>query len=235
MASTPTTSNRIQKPAPGDQTNTWGATLNTNFDLLDFAISGWSDVAVSGSVSLTAVNYAADQARSAALHFTGAGGTVTIPNVAKLYVLANDCAGAVSVTNGTTSITVAAGETILATTDGAANFKRIEPLSFHAALSITGGLTAGGQISGVTDPTAPQQAATKAYVDATAFSMAGGGLPGQPGNAGKFLTTNGTVANWGPLTITVSGITDYAADQATRTAATTASLQAYAVCMALLF
>lgn len=39
----------------------------------------------------------------------------------------------------------------------------------------------------------PTEAATKAYVDATAFSS---GLPGQTGNAGKFVTTDGTNASW---------------------------------------
>lgn len=42
--------------------------------------------------------------------------------------------------------------------------------------------------------TSSTQIATTAFVAATAFSSA---LPAQPGNAGKFVTTDGTTASWG--------------------------------------
>lgn len=45
-------------------------------------------------------------------------------------------------------------------------------------------------------PTVASDAATKAYVDATAFNAA---LPSQTGNADKFVTTNGTTASWADL------------------------------------
>jgi hypothetical protein len=72
-------------------------------------------------------------------------------------------------------------------------------------------LTANPAFTGV--PTAPTatagtnttQIATTAFVVGTAFSAA---LPGQTGNAGKFVTTDGTTASWSyvPLTSGVSGI-----------------------------
>ena len=72
-------------------------------------------------------------------------------------------------------------------------------------------LTANPAFTGV--PTAPTasagtnttQIATTAFVVGTAFSAA---LPGQTGNAGKFVTTDGTSASWSyvPLTSGVSGI-----------------------------
>ena len=39
-------------------------------------------------------------------------------------------------------------------------------------------------------------AAAKAYTDAAAFDSASGNLPGQGGNAGKYLQTNGTTPTW---------------------------------------
>ncbi|WP_440110327.1 hypothetical protein [Acidovorax sp. BL-A-41-H1] len=44
---------------------------------------------------------------------------------------------------------------------------------------------------------ATNNAASTAFVSATAFSAA---LPGQSGNAGRFVTTNGTVASWASVT-----------------------------------
>ena len=58
MASTYTTNLGIEKPATGEQSGTWGATTNTNFDILDQAIGGIEAVTLStagSSVSPTAL------------------------------------------------------------------------------------------------------------------------------------------------------------------------------------
>ena len=61
--------------------------------------------------------------------------------------------------------------------------------------------------------------------------MAGGALPGQPGNAGRFLTTNGATASWGDVTVTTAQITDYASDQAAKAAAATRLSVAFAAAL----
>lgn len=55
--------------------------------------------------------------------------------------------------------------------------------------------TAAASVS-VPTPVASANAATKGYVDAQAFSAA---LPSQAGNAGKFVTTDGTSESWQPV------------------------------------
>ena len=40
MTSTYTSNSGIEKPGTGDQSGTWGGTVNTNMDIIDRAISG---------------------------------------------------------------------------------------------------------------------------------------------------------------------------------------------------
>ena len=80
-------------------------------------------------------------------------------------------------------------------------------------------------------PVAATDAATKGYVDGVAFTMAAGSLPGQGGNAGKALITDGTTASWGIPVLTTSNITDYASDQAAKTATATKLAIAFAAAL----
>ena len=52
MASSYTSNNGIEKPNPGEQTGTWGATLNTNFDIIDRVLSGVGSISLSGTLTL---------------------------------------------------------------------------------------------------------------------------------------------------------------------------------------
>lgn len=238
MVSTPTLRNRFDKQATGDNTNTWGDRLNSGvFDLIDASLDGLASVPVSGSVTLTSVNYADDQARRRVLKLTGTGGTVTLPAVEKWYLVWNAGSGTqtIACAGGGTSVPVAVGEITVVICD-AVNVTRLSPLTFSgAAFSFTGGPVSFGaqRLTGLADPAANQDAATKKYVDETAFTANSGVLPGQPGSAGKFLTTNGAAASWGAPA--VSQISDYASDQITRHAATLASASAVSLTQAIAF
>ena len=49
MASSYTSNNRIEKISTGEQAGTWGATTNTNFDIIDKAINGVGSITLSGT------------------------------------------------------------------------------------------------------------------------------------------------------------------------------------------
>jgi hypothetical protein len=224
MPSTYTSSFRLNLQAPGDNLNTWGVQLNNGvFQLLEDALAGAVTQALSGSLTLTSVNGATDQARCLALNITGGtGGTITAPGVKKLYFVRNASSGAVVVTTGAgATASFAAGEVgFCYSPDGINYYRTTVTTAFGGAI-----------LTGVGTPSAATDAATKGYVDGVAFTMAAGSLPGQTGNAGKALITDGTTASWGLPTLTTSDITDYASDQAAKTATATKLAIAFAAAL----
>lgn len=208
---------RLEMQAAGENLNTWGAPrLNAVIARLDFAIAGWVTLALNGDYVLSASN-GDDEARAALLKFTGAGDcVVTLPSVSKRYDVMNAAAGPVTLTTGAgAAASLGPGELAAVICDGAQVYK-VRATEFG-----------GARLSGVGDPLGPQDAATKAYVDAQVFASFSGALPGQAGNAGGVLRTNGTSPAWAALT--TADLTNYAADQAARGAA----LRAFAVAAAL--
>lgn len=177
-----TTSVRIEKQFTGENINVWGDHLNVNFDLLDSAIAGFATVALTSTpYQLTSTNYAADQARSAMLKFTGAVGpwTVQIPGVSKSYLIWNATTGTVTITTGSGStVSIDTGDILAVFSDGT----NVKTLSY-------GGLS------------------IKDYIAAQVIAAAGS-VPAVTGNAGKFVYTDGVSAYWKtPLT---TDLGDYA-------------------------
>lgn len=223
MPSSATTRLRLEKQAAGENNNTWGQPkLNTVIDLVDQAIAGRSAVTVSGSVTLTATNFAADQARSIFLDCSGTGGTITIPAVEKLYLLRNASSGSIIITcGGTTNATIQAGNSSWVACDATNVYTVSAP--DHG----------GARVQHIGTPTATDDATTKAYVDAgdaaqkaytdaTAFSSAGGTLPAQTSNARKVIKTDGSAASWQwPLTPWAKKTANYTALSNDRIAADT--------------
>jgi hypothetical protein len=117
MASTYSTSLRLELMATGDQSGTWGDTTNTNLGtLLEQAITGVLSVAQGDAeLTLTSTDGASDQARNAVVNLTGAmtgAQNVIVPDANKLYLIKNSTTGGFAVTVKTsagTGVTVPAG------------------------------------------------------------------------------------------------------------------------------
>lgn len=120
MPSSYTASARFTLQATGENNNTWGVILNSGvFGLVDDNINGRLGFALSGTKVLTTANGAADEARMAFLDVTGgAGGTITIPAVPKGYFARNASAGAVVISAGGVTFSLAAGDVGPVQTDG---------------------------------------------------------------------------------------------------------------------
>ena len=224
MPSSYSTSFRLNLQAPGENLNTWGTNLNAGvFQLIEDALAGAVSLSLSGPTTLTSVNGATDQARCLALNITGGtGGTITAPGVKKLYFVRNAASGAVIVTTGAgATASFAAGEVGFCYSPDGINFYRTTVTTAFG----------GAILTGVGTPSAATDAATKGYVDGVAFTMAAGSLPGQGGNAGKFLSTDGTTASWQTPTVTTAQVTDYASDQAAKAATATKLAIAFAAAL----
>jgi|LULI01.1.fsa_nt_gb hypothetical protein len=128
MASSYTANNGIEKIGTGEQAGTWGATTNTNFDILDRAINGVGSITLSGTThTLTTTDGALSDGHFKVLVFGGtlsSTNTVTIsPNDQdKLYFVFNNTSGSQSIIikqgSGAT-VTVGNGKTAIVYADGA--------------------------------------------------------------------------------------------------------------------
>ena len=128
MASSYTANNGIEKIGTGEQAGTWGATTNTNFDILDRAINGVGSITLSGTThTLTTTDGALSDGHFKVLVFGGtlsSTNTVTIsPNDQdKLYFVFNNTSGGQSIIikqgSGST-VTITNGNTAIVYADGA--------------------------------------------------------------------------------------------------------------------
>ena len=125
MSSTATSRLRLDKQGTGDNPNAWGIRLNTALDLVDES-QGVNLIALNGDVTLTANNYASDQARRFILKLSGTGlqgnapALVTIPNVDKGYQVHNLCSGSITIgTSAVNAVTIRTGQICFVYCDGA--------------------------------------------------------------------------------------------------------------------
>lgn len=110
MASTYSTSLKLELIGNGDQAGTWGTTTNTNLGtLLEQAITGVQAITmVNADYTLTTLNGASDEARNAVLVIGGTNSAVRniiAPAVEKLYIIVNNTSGGFAVNIKTPSST----------------------------------------------------------------------------------------------------------------------------------
>ena len=176
MASTYSTSLRLELITTGEQSGSWGTTTNTNLGtLLEQAIGGFvskaqGDVA---DLTLTATNGASDEARNMVLDITGAlstGRNVIVPTAEKLYLFKNSTTGGFAITIKTasgTGVAISAGTSQWVYCDGTnvvAGLTGTMATQLPSAVAIT-----GGTIAGLTSLTMTSGAATPATNDAAAL------------------------------------------------------------------
>ena len=218
MASTYTTSLKIQEIGSGEQSGSWGTTTNTNWTLIEQAVAGvQSIVMANANYTLTNLNGVSDEARNMVLVVTGTNSgiyQIVAPlNQPKMYVVYNNTTGGYAITIGASSgsiVTIPNGVTAQVYTDGtnfysaqtgsAGNFNVNGTLT-ASGITDTGALSASsltvsgaaslatGSISGImTAPTASTGTNTT-QIATTAFALANG-IP-----SGAIILWSGSIAS----------------------------------------
>lgn len=129
MPSTFTTNTGIEKPAQGEQSGSWGITVNTNSDILDRAVNGVVGLSLVGTSSnLTTSNGATSDGQNKVLLCSGtlaATHTISIlpADAQKVYYVKNDATKTVTFTQGSgaTTANVATGSFAIIYADGSNN------------------------------------------------------------------------------------------------------------------
>ena len=128
MASSYSTSLKLELVGSGDQSGTWGTTTNTNLGtLLEQAIVGQTTITMANAdYTLTDYNGASDEARNAVIIITGSQNAtynVICPAVQKLYIITNSLSASATAyfkPSGGSALTIANGRTVLAYCTGSA-------------------------------------------------------------------------------------------------------------------
>jgi hypothetical protein len=150
MASTYSTTLRLELIGNGDQSGTWGDTTNSNLgDLIEAAITNSVNITFAdANYTLSANNGLPDEARNAVLNLIGtntAQRNLVAPAVEKTYVIKNSTGANVAITAGGANVVIANGATQHVWCDGT-NF-------YASTIAFGSGSTGTGSLVYSTSPT----------------------------------------------------------------------------------
>lgn len=194
MASTYSSTLRLELIGNGDQSGTWGDTTNINLgSLIESAITNVVDITFANATyTLTAYNGLPDEARNAVLNLIGtnsASQNLIAPSVEKVYIVKNATGAQVTIkTSSGTGVAVANGATSLVFCDGTDFFPGALPYGTGTG---SGSVVYSNSPTLTGTPLAPTAAAgtNTTQIATTAFVLANG-LP-----SGSIILWSGSVGS----------------------------------------
>lgn len=231
MSSTYTTSLKIQQIGNGEQSGVWGSTTNTNWTLIEQAVSGVQTITMSNAnYTLSNLNGVLDEARNMVLAVQGTNSgiyQVIAPLVNKMYVVTNSTSGGYAITIGGSTgsvITVPNGVTVQVYCDGtnfysaqtgsAGDFNVNGNFTVTGNQTNTGNLTVGGTFTAsnaaifAVSPTAPTPTTGDNTTKVATTAFVQNSIPSfgtmATQNANAVAITGGTINN---VTGTATGLT----------------------------
>ena len=153
MASTYSTSLKLTLIGDGEQAGTWGATTNSNLNLVEQALTGVDGIDLTGITTYTLTNFngTTNESRNAVLLFTGTPSvtvTITAPLQNKFYIIKNGTGQTVtmSASGGAISVSIPAGVTAQVYCD-ATNESGTGTGFYSAQTGSAGNFTVNGNLS----------------------------------------------------------------------------------------
>lgn len=208
MPSSYTTNTGIEKPGDGEQSGSWGQTVNDNMDIIDRLTMGVGTISLTGygtstPYTLTTSDGTTSEGQYTALVFTGSpsgGTTINVsPNDAQhVYTIKNNSGVTLTISQGSGStVTIANGKSAIVYCTGTGSAADVVDVS--ATFNLTGTLQASNNLSDLSSASTARtnlgvaigtnvlayDANLQAFVNA--FS-----LPTVDGTNGQVLTTNGS-------------------------------------------
>lgn len=212
---------KLALPVEGELDGAWGNVVNNSItSLLDTAVAGATTLTTDTDVILSDTALAANQSRQAIILWTATGSAtryITAPARSKSYIVINATGGSQSIvirgSGPTTGVTVVAGRKALVAWNGS-DFVEVAGGKIDLTSDVTGVLpiaNGGTNLSSYTTGDIVYASNTNVLSKlpigspGQVLSIAAGvpswtaqvqGLPSQTGNAGKYLTTDGSTASW---------------------------------------
>ena len=212
MPSTFTTNTGIEKPAQGEQSGSWGITVNTNSDIIDRAINGVVSLALVGTSSnLTTSNGATSDGQNKVLLCSGtlaATHTVTIlpADAQKVYYVKNDATKTVTFSQGSgaTTANIAVGSFAIIYADGNNNVVNLSLNSELGQLKQNGDLvtSTAAELNVLDGVTTTLEAADLNLLDGAQANTVVASKAVVYGGSGEVKANTVALGNW---TITESG------------------------------
>ena len=183
MASTYTSNTGIEKPGTGEQSGTWGDTVNTNSDILDRALNGALTLGLSGAASsLITQDGTLSPGQFKLVVFNGSPtGTHTVTvepnNAQKIYFLYNTTGEDVVITQGSgANVTIPAGQANIVSCDGAGSSAAVTDISgnFNTGDASVSSVAVSGGTTGLTTTGGPVTTSGTITIDGTLNVDSGG-------------------------------------------------------------
>lgn len=161
MASSYTTSLKIQQIGAGEQSGIWGSTTNTNWNLIEQAVTGVAQITMANSnYTLSSLNGVSDEARCMVIVASGTNSAVwqiVAPLVKKFYIVNNNTTGGyaitiggatgsiISIPNGTVGQVYCDGTNFFSAQTGSAGNFNVNGTLTSANITNAGGITTATQ------------------------------------------------------------------------------------------
>jgi hypothetical protein len=196
MASTYSTSLKINLIGDGDQAGTWGTTTNNNWNLVEQAITGVNGISLTGlsTYTLTDYNGTLDDARNQTLVFTGSPSvsvTITAPLVNKFYIVKNATGQTItmSASGGTISLSIPSGVTAQCYCD-ASNVGGTGAGFYSAQTGSAGNFTVNGNLTVTGNQVDTGNFLAAGVLGAYTAASVTGGISNGSGSAGTVLNVS---------------------------------------------